>query len=300
MKIKWLEKSVNSEPVDDFLGLSPEQMHKVLYCPLDEMNDIIWFKSSFERSLIEDVPVVKKTTLLIKLLGKAGEAKATQNGYLPKKIVNTICEKPFDNYTVQSEEYELEVLSLRYTVTDCGWMKKKSGKFSLTKKGKLIFNKGFTNADYITLLKYWMKKFNWSFRDGHSPCPIVQQASVFLLYLLNRKAVELIPAEHITQLFIRAFPIALEEFGSEAMEFKVTQSQKSPEELLASILRLRFLERFAQYFGLIDYVIDETLSYFERNENAQVKTTKLFNEVFGFVSPEKAKLLKTADIKNPH
>ncbi len=296
-KIEFFESLANYQPLDDFLGLSPDQMHQILYFPLDELKNIIWFNDGFDPTLLEQAPVVTKTKLLIKFLGDLGKAKATKNSYLPKKIVNILHESPMENHTVQTEENALDVLALRYAVTDCGWMKKKSGYFSLTKKGQHIFDKGFTTSDYLILLKYWIKKYNWSFSDRFPLCPLIQKASIFLLYLLNRKAAELVPAQNFIQLFIRAFPTALEEVSSESLKFKLNTP---PEEEIGWIIRIRFLQRFVKYFGLADYIIDEKLSHFDRDEQAQIKTTELFTAVFGFFSPEKVNLLRQVDTKFPH
>lgn len=94
MKIKLLQDAVNSELLDDFLGLSPDHMHQILYFPLEELKNIIWFKDSFDPKLLEKAPVVNKATTLIKFIGDVGKVKATQNGYLPKKIVNMLYESP--------------------------------------------------------------------------------------------------------------------------------------------------------------------------------------------------------------
>lgn len=286
MKIEFFESEANAQPLDDFLGLTPEQMHILLYSPLEEMQHIFGLKDTFDQNLLEKVPIVKKVVLLIKFISEAGDAKATQNGYLPKKIVNALYDfHSLDKFTVPTEEYAPNILALRHAVTDCGWLKKKSGRFSLTKKGKQIFEKGFTPPNYIALLKYWLRKYNWAFTDGYPECSIVQQAAPFSLYLLSQKATELISSEHFAQLFIRAFPFALEELPAEPHPI-----EQPGEERLASIFRLRFLERFAAYFGLVDCLIDEKLPYLERDKSAQIKTTRLFAEALCWFSPDKRKI----------
>jgi len=286
MKIKLIDSAVNSQPVDDFLGLTPDQLHVILYSPLDEMQHIVDFNSSFDSSLLEQVPIVKKVMLLIKLIGEVGEAKATRNGYLPKKIVNALYDfHGLDKFTVPTEEYAPSILALRHAVTDCGWLKKKSGRFSLTKKGEQVFQNGFTPTHYVILLKYWMINYNWAFTDWYSACAIVQQSAVFSLYVLLKRANEPIPSESLTKLFVRAFPYALEELSAEP-----DRIERSVEERLGMIFSLRFLERFALYFGLIDYLVDENLPYFERDKKAQVKTTALFAEVLHWFPPNKQKI----------
>ncbi len=282
-KIDQLQAQVNSEGLDDFLGLSPSQMHLLMYGEFDEIEPILCFNYIFDRGLLANVPVVNKVNLLIRLIGEVREAKATQNGYLPKKIVNALYDSPFTDrpFTVATEEYAPDILALRYAVTDCGWLKKKNRKFSLTKKGQQILERGFAPEDYVTLLKYWLKKYNWSFTDSRPECSIVQQASIFSLYILCRKAKELFPTAQFAQLFIKAFPMALEMLPEEK------HLLKSAEESLADIIRLRFLDRFVSYFGLAEYVVDESLPYLERNKKSQVKLSNLFSEVLCWFAPDK-------------
>jgi hypothetical protein len=277
-----LQAQRNSMGLGDFLGLSPGQMHIILCGSLEDIRPILSFNPEFDKALLADVPVVTHATLLIKLIAEAGEAKATQNGFLPKKIVNVLCEPhPMPVYSVQSEEYEPRVLALRHAVTACGWLKKKNRKFSLTKKGQLIFEKGFTPYDYARLLQYWLRSYRWSFADRYPECPIIQQAAVFSLYILRQEGRELIPSKRIAELFMRAFPTSLDMLRDKIFV------ERPPEEELAAILRLRFLERFAAYFGLVNYSVDLGLSFFERDERSQVVLTKLFSEVLCWFGDDK-------------
>lgn len=279
MKIEFFEDPANSLPLDDFLGLSPKQMHDVLYSP----HHIVCLKDTFDQTLLSEAPIVQKTELLLKLIGEAGEAKATKNGYLPKKIVNALYDfHPGYRFTVPTETYSLKVLALRHAITDCGWMKKRAGKFSLTKKGEHVFDRGFSPTDYIVLLKYWMTRYSWGFTDSYPSCPFIQQAVIFSLYLLHKMADKSVVAADVTQTFVRAFPYASQEFAKDPYFHNAPAK-----ETFAEIFRLRFLNRFAAYFGLIDYLVKEKHRYLEKDKNVQIKTTKLFSEVFCWLSPDK-------------
>jgi hypothetical protein len=289
MKRKQIEEllaqfqaQMNSEGRDDFLGLSPDQMHILLYGSLEQIRPILSFNPEFDRALLADVPVVTHVTLLIKLIGEAGEAKATQKGFLPKKIVHALSEPhPLPGYSVQSEEYEPRVLALRHAVTACGWLKKKNRTFSLTKKGQQIFESGFTTYDYIALLQYWLGRYRWSFADRYPECPLVQQAGVFSLYILRQEARELVSSSRVIELFVRAFPCSLD------MPLDEILLEQSPQQQLAAIFTLRFLQRFAAYFGLINYSTDLNLSFFARDERSQVVISKLFSEVLCWFDTDK-------------
>jgi hypothetical protein len=282
--LQRLQDKINSEGLVDFLGLSPDQMYQLVYGNIDDLTPIITFNTNFDRALLDNVPVVNQLLLLISLIGEAGEAKATKNGFLPKKIVNAVHKIASDRqYTVQSEEDQPTILVLRYAATDCGWIKKRSGKFSLTKKGEQILKNGFLQKDYVRLLKYWLREYLWSFADGFSECLSIQKAAFFSLYILEQKAQQLLPSKTFAELFITAFPFAVDEIEPSLY------SSKPGRDEVAFILRLRFFRRFAAYFGLVDYVVDKDLPYFSRDEQSHVKTTILFQEVLYWFSEEKQK-----------
>lgn len=58
---------------------------------------------------------------------------------------------------------------------------------------------------------------------------------------------------------------------------------------LADIIRLRFLDRFASYFGLVEYIVDPRLPYLERGRKSQLKTTQLFSEALCWFSTNQQK-----------
>ena len=67
---------------------------------------------------------------------------------------------------------------------------------------------------------------------------------LFSLYLLHQKGREYISAKDLGEHFLRAFPTVLSEAGS-AMPL-------SPADNVRRCFSLRFLERFCEYFGLVD------------------------------------------------
>ena len=287
MKLKFLKDEINARPIDDFLGLSPNQIHLLLYYPFEDFEHILTFDSSFDEALLKDVPVVDKTTLLIKLIGGAGEVKATKNGNLPLKIVNALYDNPFPDtrHTAPSEDYALDVLALRLTVMRLGWIKKRNQRYSLTRKGQQIFDEGFTPHHYIILLQYWLRRYNWSFTDGYRGCQIVQAAALFSLWVLHRKAREHLAIKSFIDAFIRGFPMAVEE----AIPIEFANITATDE--LSSVIDLRFIERFAQYFGLIECTADENFFSWERIEKAQIRITPLFDAALRWFPPEKQKVV---------
>ena len=232
----------------------------------------------FDSELLKDVPVVKDLISLLRILADAGEARATQNGNLPVKIVNKLYIKQMGNNRpflrkIQSEEYVPDILSLRVNAINCGWIKKRKNKFSLTKKGEVILKNGITRSNYLYLINHFMFKFNWSYPDGWDHCKIIQQAVVFELYILHNKARDSLDEREFANLFLKAFPFAPEEVDDE-----YCNDEQKPR-VLAGYLESRFLKRFCEQFGLIKidpkYEYDDDYGIINN-----FKTTKLFNDLF--------------------
>ena len=282
MTVKAFINQINNRSIDDFLGLSPGQMDCILYDAVEEKEQILSFNDSFEPGLLENVEAVGKIKLLLNMVGEAGEAKATKNGFLPIKIVNAIgnFNEP-EFYHITSEEVADEVRAVRFAATDCGWLKKKNGKFSLTKKGEQIFKNGFTPAHYVTLLKYWIFDYSWSFSDGFPEYPRLQQASLFALYILREKAQEGVPIPELALLFARAFPKICAQNSADPNTSNEPHNREFP-----CIFNLRFIERFAIAFGLVEATKDKP-SYFGRREALEVKTTALFSAVCSWFPADK-------------
>jgi hypothetical protein len=125
-----------------------------------------------------------------------------------------------------------------------GWLKKEKHYYSLTKKGRSIVERGFSEADFFTLFKVFTRRFNWAFQDSYPSIWIIQGGFVFSLYLLHRKALRFIDAEELGDYFIKAFPGAL----SEAEAIRLLD----PGDTVRNCFSLRFLQHFCEYFGLVD------------------------------------------------
>ncbi len=268
--------TANFRPVDDFLGLSPDEVHRLLYQRFAGSLDIVTLSATFAPALLENVPAVQDAMVLIRRLGEAGSLKATQKGNFPLMVVREIYKQQTlrdleEEWNVASEEDALLVRLLRHALTACGWMKCRSKQFSLTKKGEVVYRKGFLPEHYQQLLQNWIFETNWGFLDGHNPCPFVQHAALFSLYLLSQKAADFTLASDLSGAFVRAFPAALPDVISPF-------DSDTPQAILSRIFELRFLERFCLYFGLLEF--KGKRKHLLDGKPLEVKTTELFRGVF--------------------
>jgi hypothetical protein len=152
----------------------------------------------------------------------------------------------------------------------CGLIKMQHKKFSLTRKGQHLVEKGFEAQHFLLLLKNYMHKFNWGFRDGYPEMGIIQQSVIFSCYLLHRRAGGFIHTDELGDFFIRAYPMVLD-------TLKDYRPYDSPEQTVRNAFALRFIERFCEYFGLVEIRRKPKKPYFQ---DRLVKTTSLFKKLF--------------------
>lgn len=275
-----LMEEKNRGPQSHFLGLSPEQMHRILYQPLEATMDIVEFNHALAPAAFWDIQVVKNCRMFLSRLGELEPLKATAKGNLPLNFARELYEEfvgPTPGYgmRIRSEEDAISVLSLRHILRMCGWIKKEKKHFKLTAKGRKILSDGFLPDHFFTLFKTFTRKFNWPFQDRYPNLWIIQGGFLFSLYLLRVKACGFVEAETLGDCFVEAFPMM------------VTEAQvipgEDPVETVGRCFSLRFLERFCEYFGFLDVVRKKKVPYGQR---LFVKTSDFFKNYFAWKTPQ--------------
>lgn len=269
----WLEKK-NAEPKSEFLGLSPEQMHRMMYRPFDETSDIVTLNKNLSNEKILEIPIVKEAIYFLRRLGELQPLKATAKGNLPRtfacEIHDRFPEDPEFHYPIGSEEGDMKLSALRHILDMCGWIKKGNQKFYLTKKGQILNGKGVGPYDFLHLFRTYTQKFNWASRDLYPELEMIQQAFLFSCYILHRKAKTPVRANELSTHFIQAFPAVLKK------EEKCLPSE-DPYDFLHRSFYLRFIERFCEYFGLVTIEKKEKRSL---RLDYLIRTTLFFGKMF--------------------
>ena len=269
----WLKKA-NAQPKSEFLGLSSEQMHRMMYRPFDETSDIVTLNKNLSDERIREIPIVKEAVYFIRRLGELQPLKATAKGNLPRAFASEIHDRfpedPEFHYPIVSEQNDTKLSALHYILNVCGWIKKRNQKFYLTKKGQDLNAKGFGPDDFHHLFWTYTQKFNWASRDFYPELEIIQQSFLFSFYILHRKAKTYVRADELSTYFIQAFPAVLKR------EERFLSSEESYE-LLQRSFCLRFIERFCEYFGLVT-IEKKGRRYLQLDY--LIRTTPFFSEMF--------------------
>ena len=270
---EMMEKS-NREPDEDFLGLSPEQVHRLLYFPLEQNEDIVKLDKKLPSKVFEGAPIVCHTLFFLSELAKVEPLKTTAKGNLPLKFAKLLFDEIDDSrfkewVRFRSEENSRKVITLRHVLRMAGWIKKEKMKFKLTRKGHGLLESGFSERHFFHLLHIFARKFNWGFNDLYPEFRIIQAGCLFSLFLLHKEANDFTEDVVISRAFIKAFPEIAKE---------VDETYISAVKYITRCYSIRFLERFCEPFGFVTIRRKKKKdSYFER---LFVKATPLFKKYF--------------------
>jgi hypothetical protein len=237
----------NRARMADFAGLSSEQMHRLLYSPFEGTGDLLTFNAGVDRSLVAATLIAQQVCLVLDYFHQHGPVRATAKGFLGRQAVQQLhaaLRQPDDyDYQPRSEEDSGTVHWLRLCLRGVGWLKMAKRQFSLTRKGQRIAEKGMDAEAYLAFLQYYCSRFNWAFRDRCEELNIIQSAFLFALYLAREPTTEFVPVRELADKFLTAFPMAEEEC--------MGGWQDDPWESVGHAFELRFVERFAEPFGLL-------------------------------------------------
>lgn len=247
-ELEIIAKKFNSAGQDDFLFLSPIQMRNILNSPLSLDNEIFKMELRSEEEL-DQVPIFNQALYFLCKIREAGDLKATQKGSLPKLFVIDFYEKfcSKDKYAMKpNKEDDLpQVTRLKHLLEISGLIKKRNGKFSLTKKGSLILDKNKRSELFELIFTNFANKWNWAFMDGYSELFFIQQSVVFNFFLLNKKCSGWTLDQDLGQIYLNAFPDILSEIPP--------SKYSTPEKEVSRCFALRFLSRFCLPLGIVAY-----------------------------------------------
>ena len=237
----------NQLPQDDFQGLSPEQVHRMLHFPFDTPE---FFTFPETLSSAPEAPILHLVQEITAAIDEKG-LKATAKGNLPLKLcklakVDYQKFKPEGDYlyrrNISSEEDFDDLHTARIILELSGLLRKTKGRFFLTKKYQQIVKNSGLVGIYQLLLKTYCRKFNWGFRDGYEEIPFIQHSFLFTMYLLKLHGDDWKLFFIYEDYFLQAFPMVINEAESEPY--------RSAEDGVRACYSIRTLDRFLHFMGL--------------------------------------------------
>ena len=265
----------NNNSIDDFLGLSPVQMHGILNQPFSENEDLVEIAENINNPLLENVPVIKFALFCLNEIAQEGDkSKATQTGCFNRKFsqrfFNSFSADNDEFYSFPMKEADVPVLEeIRIFLEETKYIKFASGRFRLREKAIKMIDSQSLYPLYYDLLLFYLEIFNWLYGTGFSEIhQLIQASSIFLLFILKEKGSRFISQQDFTGFFLSAFPHHHEELSIESVYEK--------DDFALSVL---FFEKFCTLFGLTEARVQkkQKKSFFMKKD---YKQSELFRKLF--------------------
>lgn len=269
----------NHQPHADFCGLTSTQMQNWLYAPLDELIDV----TINTPSDLSSSPVMRYLALILEeAMLQGGSFKATTKGNLPAKLVKQASEllpefavAKFETVPSISEymgSNEDKFNALHYTrilAELTGIIYRKNGSFYVKKSAQKQYAEQGLQAFFVPMLSAAIKQYNWAYFDSWSDNVDLRMFWVFMLWRLQSHG----SVNRLSQEVAIAFPTLIDQLP--------VGEYFSPEQLLNSLIRTRFIERFLQFWGFV--TVDPKGAFYREDSSIKaVDIQPLFKESFIF------------------
>ena len=210
-----------SQPTADFQGLSPDQVHQLIYSPFDYPELLQW---SVDESLLDCSPFVTMAKSLLTRL-QQGDIKLTAKGNLPPAEVRAIVaasglDDPYEG-KIRSEDDVMSVQVMRMFMNSSSLTRVQKGRLQLTKKGATRLDK----SDWSPIFEEWSKlaltRLTWGAPEDSAELPDMRIVSAFMLWLLRVHGDAWQSDEFYYQGVITAFPNLLQDPSSKSENLRL-------------------------------------------------------------------------------
>jgi len=192
--LKNLSRDHNESPNDEIYGLSPKQMHYLLSLGWWNDEKVINLNDDLPPDMLENVPLLHNCRVLLEIVAGSGGVRATARGNLKRDTVQQVYDKAifkgFDLYDVYRppgviNEDDAQAVHMARVVCDvAGLLKKRKGRFEITRKGKSLLAKGNEGRLFAHLFDVYFRRFNLAYCDRLPEMTGLQSTFPYTLYRL--------------------------------------------------------------------------------------------------------------------
>jgi hypothetical protein len=261
--------------MDDFLGLSPTEIHHLLYDTFSDKSPI-QFRDDIDNKTLDQIPLFRIAEEFLKIIQRDKQIKLTPLGALPKKVMVELYDKRFLlEELVESgisklwrEEDSISIRSARFATELAGLVKKANGKLSLTKTATKLLETNNRLKIFKQFFQAFTDKFMWSFNDGYPEQPIGQLGWAFSVIMLDKFGDQPQTADFYADKYLRAFPKFISFFRHDF---------STPERQFYRCYSVRTFDRFFLWFGFV--TVDKQKIFLDL-DNDKLKRTELVKGIF--------------------
>lgn len=265
----------NNSPVEGFLGLTPNQVHYLLYETFSDRSPI-HFNNDINDNTLDQIPIFRIAEEYLKIINRDKYIKTTPLGALPKKVMVEIYDKRIlldeciesGMVKLWKEQDCISIMSARFTLELAGLVRKSNGKLTLTKTATKLLDANNRLEVFKLFLKAFTDKFLWSFNDGYPNQSIGQLGWAFSVYMIDKFGDQTHTPEFYSDNYLKAFPSFIEFFKSD---------HAGPERDFSECYTIRTFNRFLVWFGFV------SIKKGKKNSDTETITrNELIKKVFAF------------------
>src|SRR5690606_3408593 len=265
----------NNTPVDDILGLSPTEIHNLLYDTFGDKSPV-QFRDDIDDKTLEQIPLFRIVEDYLKIIQRDKHIKLTPLGALPKKVMVELYDKRFllDEHIesgitkLWKEDDCIAIRSARLTAEIAGLVKKVSGKLTLTKTATNLLETNNRLQIFRQFFQAFTNKFLWSFNDGYPEQPIGQLGWAFSVIMLDKFGEQPQAIDLYADKYLRAFPMFITFFQPD---------YSTPERQFFRCYGIRTFDRFFLWFGFV--TVDKQKIFIDLDTD-KFKRTDLVRRIF--------------------
>lgn len=269
----------NFEPLDDFEGLTPHEMHGLLYFPFDKEKSPLVFDPDAARDSLIEIRLVKDVTSFLQQVREGQPLKLTQKGNLPRKLCREMVaeglvegvmdQEWFEKNPIMKEADSYYVHFLNVLGHLAGLTRSAKGRMCLTRKAEDLVDSDSPAVLYRHLFVAYTRKVNWAYFDRYPEAWLVQAGFGFTIRLVQVHGDVPRRASFYTDKLVTAFPGVVDEFPD--------TGSISGRERFGWCYDARALERFLERFGLVDI---HRRSDLRASDHEEVVKTDLIDRIF--------------------
>ena len=258
----------NNTPMDYFLGLSPTEIHYLLYDTFGNKSPV-QFHDDIDDKTLDQIPLFRIAEEFLKIIDRDKQIKLTPLGALPKKVIAELYGKRFlleelvENgiSKLWREEDSISIRSARLTAELAGLVRKANGKLTLTKKATKLLETNNRLQVFKQFFQSFTDKFLWSFNDGYPEQPIGQLGWAFSAIMLDKFGDKAQKVDFYADKYLRAFPKFITFFQPD---------YSTPERQFFRCYGIRTFNRFFLWFGFV--TVDQQKKYLDLDDDKFIKT----------------------------